>query len=341
MGRKTKMNNITSPELLEQVNPENLQLLNDFMDYLKSVQKSEGTIKSYENDIQIAWVWCLKHNGNKFFVEWTKRNVVAYQNWLINENGNSPARVRRLKASLSSLSNFIESVLDDEFPMFRNIINKIESPVNQPVREKTILTDEQIDLLLGKLTEKGYYDKACAVALAVYSGRRKAELLRFKVSDFDDDKLVCGGALYKSAPIKTKGRGAQGKMLECFCLAKQFKPYFDRWMKYRKENGIDSEWLFPDSVDPTKHLQISTMNSWANTFSKIIGVPYYWHCARHAMVTNFKRAGIPDSVIQQYVGWSSIEMVGVYNDTTADEQLGMYFTEDGIVTPEQKGFAEI
>ena len=188
------MNSITSPELLKQVNPENMQLLHDFMDYLKSVQKSEGTIHSYENDIQIAWVWCLKYNGNKFFVDWTKRNIVAYQNWLINENGNSPARVRRLKATLSSLSNFIESVLDDEYPMFRNIINKIESPVNQPVREKTVLTDEQIETLLKTLTDSEKYDKACLVALAVYSGRRKAELPRFKVSDFDDDKLVCDGA---------------------------------------------------------------------------------------------------------------------------------------------------
>ena len=32
MGRKTKMNAITSPELLKQVNPENLQLLEDFKD---------------------------------------------------------------------------------------------------------------------------------------------------------------------------------------------------------------------------------------------------------------------------------------------------------------------
>ncbi len=341
MGRKTKMNSITSPELLEQVNPENMQLLDDFLDYLKSVQKSEGTINGYENDIQIAWVWCLKYNGNKFFVDWTKRNIVAYQNWLINENENSPARVRRLKATLSSLSNFIETVLDDEYPMFRNIINKIESPVNQPVREKTVLTDEQINTLLNTLTETQHYDKACAVALAIYSGRRKAELARFKVTDFDDDKLVCDGALYKSAPIKTKGRGAQGKMLECFCLAKQFKPYFDNWMKYREEHGIKSEWLFPDRVDTNKHISISTLNSWAKTFSNILGVPVYLHALRHMCITNFKRAGIPDSVIQQYIGWADISMVGVYNDLPADEQLGMYFTKDGITAPEQKDFADI
>ena len=135
MPRKTNRNDITSPELLAQVNSKNKDLLCDFLDYLRSVQRSDTTIAGYENDIQIAWVWCLQHNDNKFFVEWTKRNIIAYQNWMLNENQNSPARVRRMKASLSSLSNYICNVLDDEFPNFRNIINKVESPVNRPVRE--------------------------------------------------------------------------------------------------------------------------------------------------------------------------------------------------------------
>ena len=55
MSRKTKMNSITSPELLAQVNPENTQLLSDFLDYLRSVQRSETTIAGYKNDIEIAW----------------------------------------------------------------------------------------------------------------------------------------------------------------------------------------------------------------------------------------------------------------------------------------------
>ena len=41
MGRKTKQNHLTSPELLEQVNPENLRLLDDFLDYLKSTGISQ------------------------------------------------------------------------------------------------------------------------------------------------------------------------------------------------------------------------------------------------------------------------------------------------------------
>ena len=341
MARKTKMNSITSPELLAQVNPENKELLKDFLDYLRSIQRSDGTIAAYESDISIAWVWCLKYNDNISFIKWTKRQLVRYQNWLLNENQNSPARVRRLKSSLSSLANYIENVLDDEYPDFRNIINKIESPVNQPVREKTVFTEEQVKWLLDELTETKQYDKACAVALAAYSGRRKSELLRFKVSDFSDDRLVCGGSLYKTRKIKTKGRGTQGKQLECFCLAKQFKPYLDKWLEYREQSGIDSEWLFPSKEDSSKAMLISTLNSWAKKFTRMLGVDFYWHCLRHYTTTSFIRAGIPDTVIQQYIGWNDLSMVPVYSDIEADEQLAMYFTENGIIIPERKDLSEI
>lgn len=341
MGRTTIMNKITNDDLLSQVNPENLQLLEDFKDYLRSIQRSEGTINGYDSDIKIAWVWCLNHNNNEFFCSWTKRQALKYQNWLINNNQNSPARIKRLKAALSSLSNFVESILDDEYPNFRNIIKKIESPVNQPTREKTIFTEEQINGLLEILVQNRKYDQACALSLALCSGKRKSELLRLKISDFQDSNLVCGDSLYKSSPIKTKGRGIHGKQLECFCLAKKFKPYLDLWVGYMKDNAIDSEWLFPNRQNPNNPMGVSMLNSWANTFSNILDDDFYWHAVRHMTVTLFKRAGIPDSVIQQYMGWSDISMVPVYVDMDADEQLSMYFTNDGIVIPEQKSLSEL
>ena len=335
MSRKTKMNYITSPELLAQVNPKNKQLLADFMDYLRSVQRSETTIAGYENDIQIAWVWCLQNNNNTFFVDWTKRNVVAYQNWLLNSNENSPARIRRLKAALSSLSNYICNVLDDEFPNFRNIINKVENPVNRPVREKTVWEDEELEALLDTLVKKNHYDKACYLALAMYSGRRKAELCRFKVTDFDNDKLVCGGALYKR-----KGRGG-GKMINCYTLAKKFKPYFDLWMEFRQVKCIESEWLFPDKSNPSEHIPISTANSWSNTYTRLSGKPSYIHSLRHYFTTSLAKAGIPDGVIQSIVAWESGDMVRVYKDIDADEEIGMYFKDGEIATPDKKGFGDL
>lgn len=337
MPRKTKMNRgLTTPELLAKVNPDNMQLKDDFLEYLRSIQRSPLTINGYANDLDIFFCWVLENAENKPFVKISKRELVRFQNWLCNENENGSARVRRIKSAISSLSNYVENILDteDEFKDFRSIIRKIESPAMQPVREKTVLSDEQIETLLTTLTNKGKYMKACVVALAAFSGRRKAEIPRFRVTDFADDKLVCDGALYKSDPIKTKGRGL-GKYIPCYTLAKDFKPYLDNWMKYREEHGIQSEWLFPAENNTSEPISITTLNSWANTFSKILGVPVYFHALRHRFTTYLVRAGIPDSVIAEIVGWASVDLVKVYTDLDADEQISAYF-KDGEINTEKK-----
>lgn len=337
MARKTKMNHgLTSEEKLSQVNKENTQLKIDFLDYLRSIKRSPLTIRGYENDLDIFFCWVLDNCSNKPFVEISKRELVRFQNWLSCDNENSASRVRRIKSAISSLSNYVESVLDTEegYENFRSIIRKIESPALQTVREKTVLTDEQVTQLLDYLVEKKKYEKACAVALAMFSGRRKAELARFRVSDFDDERLVCDGALYKSAPIQTKGHSL-GKYISCYTLVKDFKPYLDLWMKYREENGIDSEWLLPDPQDSTKQISISTLNSWAESFTKILYVDFYWHCCRHRYTTYLVRAGIPDGVIADIVGWASTDLVKTYTDIDADEQIGAFF-KNGEICVEKK-----
>ena len=134
MGRKTVMNDLTTPEEIAAYNSENRQLKEDFLESLRSTQRSPGTLKGYNSDLDIFFVWNMKYNGDKSFVNLTKRNIVAFQNWLITDNKNSPARVRRIKSALSSFSNYIENICDDEYENFRPIIRKIENPVNTAVR---------------------------------------------------------------------------------------------------------------------------------------------------------------------------------------------------------------
>ena len=339
MARPTKYNKITSPEKLAKVNPNNKTLTKDFLDYLKSTHRSEGTIKGYANDLDIFWVWVMENLDNKNFVDVTKRELVRFQNWLVEENENSPARVRRIKSTLSSLSNYIEAILDEEeeFKDFRSIVRKIESPALQPVRERTVWKESELVDLLDTLTEKGLIEHACFVALGMYSGRRKSELLRFKVSDFDDDKLVCDNALYKSEPILTKGH----KMLECFTLAKKFKPYFDRWMEYRVEHDIQSEWLFPDPAHPDVPRNVSTITPWTDMFTRITGRDFYVHSLRSYYTTSLLRAGIPDNVVVEIIGWASSEMLKIYDDTPKDEKISSYFKNGDIFIPESKDLSDL
>lgn len=336
LARKTKFNHgLTSPEMMSKVNRDNIQLKIDFLDYLRSIKRSPLTINGYSNDLDIFFCWVLENANNKPFVQITKRELVRFQNWLCEQNQNSPARVRRIKSTISSLSNYIEAILDteDEFKDFRSIVRKIENPALQAVRQKTVLSDEQVEQLLNELTSKGQFEKACAVALAMFSGRRKSELPRFKVSDFAESRKVCDGALYKSAPIQTKGQSL-GKYIPCYTLVKDFQPYLDLWMKYRHENGIESEWLLFDPNNPAEQISISTLNSWAASFSKILDVDFYWHCCRHRYTTYLIRAGIPEGVATEILGWASADMVKIYTDIDAEERIGAYFN-DGEIRPAQ------
>lgn len=335
-GRKTVYNTgLTTPEKIAGINPQNAALLNDFIDYLKSVARAETTIKNYKADLLIFFCWCEDYLDNKYFVNLTKREIARFQNHALNELGWSSNRLRAVKAAISSLSNFIENILDDEIEGFKSIVRKIESPPKQAVREKTVYTEDEIQHLLDELVSRGEFDRACFVALAAFSGRRKSELLRFRVDDFSDDKLVCDGSLYKSSPIKTKGR-AGGKYLQCYTLAKKFKPYFDLWMTDRQKRGIESEWLFPKKDDPAKQMATSTVDGWKDEFTKIGGKEYYPHSQRHGFCTLLSKNGIPDSVIAEIFGWSSMEMCRVYNDRTGDELIGDYFKDGEITAAEKK-----
>lgn len=344
-GRSTVYNEITSDEKLEKVNKENLQLEEDFLEYLVSVDRSPGTIKQYKANLHIFWCWNLDYNKNKFFVDLSKREIAKFQNHCINEWGWSPRRTRTVKATLSSLSNFIENILDDEFDGYKPIVRKIESPADEAVREKSVFQEEDLQLLLDKLIERKDYQKACLVALAMYSGKRKAELTRFKVSYFQEENLICGGSLYKTPEkMVTKGRGSRGKLLDVYVLAKPFQPYLDLWLKDREKLGISSDWLFPKYQDGEwldEHIGITTLNSWVRTFSNIMGKPIYLHALRHFFTTQLLEQNLPEAVVQTIQGWTSSEMLRVYDDRTSDSQLEKYFGEDGIKQVEKRGLTDL
>lgn len=341
MARSTVYNDIVTEDLYNDVSQENKDLLDEFIEYLQSTGKSELTIVGYTSDIKIYYIWNLQNNKNKEFTDITKRDVMRYQNWLMNTLGLSSSRVRRLRAAMSSMANFIENVLDDDFPDFRNIINKIPAPINQPVREKTVFEDEDLEELLNILVEKELYQEACALSLAMESGARKSELTRFKVDFFKPENTVHGSLYRTPEKIKTKGRGG-GKMLNKYVIANNFQPHLDRWLKQREELGVDNEYLFVTKRnDEWVRAQVSTLDSWAERFNQYIDKHFYWHSTRHFFTTSLSQANIPAEVIKQIVGWENVSMVSLYNDTGIDDELGKYFGEDGIKQVEQKNLSDL
>lgn len=336
MGRTTVYNNITNEQNISKINKKNISLMNDFLDYLVSIDRSPNSIKGYKNDLLIFFCWNLENNENKYFVDLTKREIAKFQKHAISEWGWSSNRLSRVKSALSSMSNYIENILDDEIENYRPIIRKVESPVKQPVREKTIITDQEVDDVLQRLVDDKKYQIACAFALAAFGGARKSELLRYKVSYFDDENIMSDASLYKSPEqIQTKGRGSSGKMLVKYTLL-DFKKYYDLWMNERKEkNMLNNEYLFIKRNGET--MTVSGLDSYAETISKYLGKPFYFHSLRHQLCSRLFRIGLPADIIQEYFGWASVDMLQVYNDNDAADSFGKFFTKDGIKGSNVKG----
>jgi len=345
-GRTTVYNDITSPEKMAQVNPDNLELEADYLEYLSSIDRAKSTIYQYKQNLHIFWCWNLEFNKNKFFVDMKKREFAKFQSHAMNEWGWSPKRVRTVKATISSLSNYIENILDDEYDGYKSIVHKIESPADSTVREKTVFTLSELQRMLDKLVENEEYMKACALSLAMNSGRRKAEIPRFKVSYFDKNNLICEGALYKTPEkMVTKGRGTRGKLLDVYTLAKPFQPYLDLWLEERKRLKIRSDWLFPTYMGNgkwmDKPIKVQTLNSWARSFTTMAKKPFYWHTLRHYFTTKLVEYNLPESVIQDIIGWNSSEMIKVYDDSSKDKKLDKYFGADGIKSVQQASLTEL
>lgn len=337
-GRGFKSVTLYTPEIWEQVNKNNKRLLKDFLAYKKTSGKSEKTIGEYEKLIRFFFCWNYLENDNKDFTEIKKREFVRFFATGMEEYKWSPNRVALYRASLSSMSIYIENILDDEYPNFRNNVLKVEIPVKETVREKTVLSEADVQKILDGLVAEKLYQQACYFALAAYSGARKAELLSYKVSYISDENIVFG-SLYKTPEkIRTKGRGKTGKLLYKYVIAKPFKPYFDMWMQKRKELGIESEWLFIKSYldgQTPEQADEDAVDRWAGSATRILGDGrvVYSHSFRHFFATSLKEKGLPDNIVVAIIGWEEASggaMLSIYNDREVTEDFGKYFDENGI-----------
>ena len=330
MGRKTVYHNgLVTPEKWEQVNIRNKELLNEFVSYLQSSNKSEQTIQQYTAQLKIVFVFLMEQCDNKFFVDLKKRDLIRFAGWLQNTLKVSPNRVATMKSVISSLSTYIERVLDDEFPSFRNLSNVIEVGAKEPVREKTVLSEDEILDGLEKLVAKGKLQVACFMALLFASGMRKAEAIQMRVDDFVNGKVVMNGIFYLTHKIRTKGRGKAGKILAKYVFKDILDKYLQLWLNERAKLGIESEWLFVTYKNGQWcQAAISTADSFAKTISATMGVDAYCHNFRHAWCTYCHRKGYPETIVQKLQGWAGLEMVSLYNDIGDEEQLEDFFTQN-------------
>ena len=84
---------------------QNRFLMEDFLQ--NSTELSPKTLKAYESNLRIWFVWVKDHLGNKPQTEIKPLDFKRFQNWL-DGRGASSSDIANKRAAVSSLNNYIE-----------------------------------------------------------------------------------------------------------------------------------------------------------------------------------------------------------------------------------------
>lgn len=317
MSRKTFRKVITSPELIEQISPKNKKLMKMFLKH-KNAKCSDTTIVGYESDLNIYFCYNVVNNENKFFIDTKKIELSEFFDYGLLELKWSGNRYSRMRSLLSSFSDFIVDYLDDDYPDFKNLINKAVPKVPKvPVRKKTVLLPEQVYELRDSLIKKNKLCQATYLMLLASSGARISETLRITTDLIDENHTAFGDLFLETTDeIKTKGHGKTGFMMTRFIIKDVFLPIYKQWLPIReeimKENNKNHNAIFvKNDGEPVSE---STVRSWIETWEKVLGMNLYAHAFRHFVVSDLTRKGCSSDFIIAVMKWKSAEMYRIYND---------------------------
>lgn len=275
MERGRIYNRIYTPELWEQVNPENKSILEDFLAEYRQQKKAKSTVDAYFQDGRIAMIYILQHHNNKSILEMTKKDFRNMSIWLSDDCQMSANRVNRLKATVNSMLSFVED--DDSYDYDVNYAKKVKGLPRERVRDNDddfFFTYDEFVKVRDILVERGRLQDAVLLSLGFDSGARKNELYQ----------VVKHGLLDGNKTNVVIGK--RGKKFPLVYLD-DTKELIKKYLEERGDDDIDSLWIkgSGDHKSPvTKDSLYNRMRSISDIFSEVRGEPcnIFMHTMRHS-----------------------------------------------------------
>ena len=298
-------------EQWKSVNEKNRKMVEEFL--RESTTLSTETLKQYTSALKIFYHWIETECGNKAFTEIKPRDFLLYQNFLTRQ-GLSSSAIRLKRSAISSLNGYIEIYYSDEYPMFRNFINKkIPAPVQSFVNEKKPLTLEEYHSLCFSLEALEKWQELAYLKCSFSSAGRRAEIAQI-LKDIvkTEPKIVGIVKIYSTSDIRCKGRGKAGKVRR-LQIDEDAMLSIRKWLEVRGDD--DCPYLFVSKVgDTAKQISLETFNAWCSgLFEGIVGRRVHPHLFRESRATSMVvEDGKDIKIAQKLLGHNSSTTTEIY-----------------------------
>lgn len=193
------------------------ECLREFGVYLRSLDRSDNTLKSYKRDLVLFNTWFKLHNGEEAFPpNITPIDVREYKEQLQAVDNQKPASINRKLASLSVFCKWAkaQSLITD------NPTENIREVQHAETVIRWLDKKEQYALLRVVQRDGTVRDKAI-ISLLLHTGLRVSELSNLKVSDVEitdrKGKITVRegkGKKYRQVPLNSDARQSISTLLE-------------------------------------------------------------------------------------------------------------------------------
>lgn len=224
-------NKIYTPERWEEVNPENKEILEDFLAEYRQQKKSKGTIDGYFQDLRIIMIHILLKFKNKSVLEMNKKDFRNLSLIFTDDCSLSSNRTNRMKSAINSLLTYCED--DDNYDYDVNYAKKVKGVPREKVKtndDDFFITFKEFIQVRDKLLEQGDLQCAAMWSLAYDSAGRRNEVYQVvKTGILDGNKT-------------NVVRGKRGKLFPLVFLD-DTKEIIRQYLEQRGEDDIESLWI--------------------------------------------------------------------------------------------------
>lgn len=276
------------------------KIVNDFVRYLRSKDKSELTIKKYEREAGLFLEFLLKEHGvtEQNMADIDRKMLNKYLIYLSEKGDGASTRSNKI----SSLKTFFKWLINEEGVLKDNPTDGIE-PIKKPKRVPKYFSIEDIKKLMNSVKSRNQLRDKAIVGLALLTGLRRFELVGLNVDDVKNNNIL---------RIK-KGKGDKERHV---CLSPVASQLLNDYLKIRQ--GSEDTALFLS--EEKRRLVPETINYIVSKFEKKAGLSTGVHILRHSFATALYQSGEDLRRIQELLGHEHLSTTEIYTHVS-NEQL--------------------
>lgn len=300
------------------------QLINDFRDYQVNLGKSERTIVSYVEEVEL---FTKEFIGEADKLELIEQVEFAKQ-WLEQMNTRySAGTINKKKNAISVFGKYLvlEGIIKDnafaKIDKVRNNNKKIEVYSNDEIHAIFEYIDNKIknNDFKRKIDRDVYITNKCAIKIMYKSALRLMEVVSIEMNDFN---LEEGNKFY------IHGKGGKGKVTRFNSFNKEERALVEEYLNIRNNIKIkegNEKYLFISPISKSKITEASLRKFLNKILDELnIETSAPCHNLRHLRATELIAKDVPVKKVSQYLGHSSeriTEQIYIHQDESVMNEL--------------------